>query len=99
MWFSFRKKVVFKEYVEKLYKLKENSAKNSSLYIISKLLLNYLYGRFGMKPNIEHHIIYYPSENFMDIDNLLLDNKVDLLSIFDDDKQLLSIKKKSLTKS
>jgi len=28
------------------------------------------------------------------MDNLLLDNNVDLLSIFDNDKQLLSIKKK-----
>lgn len=46
-----------------------------------------------MKPNIEHHIIYDPSENDVDLDSLILDNKVDLISVFEDDKQLISIKK------
>jgi len=34
-----------------------NSTKGSPNYIISKLLLNSLYGRFGMDPQMETHII------------------------------------------
>ena len=37
--------------------MKSNVTKDNPLYTISKLLLNSLYGRFGMKPEIEDHII------------------------------------------
>ena len=40
-----------------LYKIKSEVQKDNPLYTISKLLLNSLYGRFGMKPDIEDHII------------------------------------------
>jgi len=36
-----------------LYKLKEESAKNSVDYIIAKLLLNSLYGKFGINPEMD----------------------------------------------
>ena len=37
--------------------MKKNNDKNSSAYVISKLMLNSLYGRFGMKPNLDKYII------------------------------------------
>ena len=41
---------IFTEYVDYLYELKKNSQKGSPNYLISKLLLNSLYGRLGMSP-------------------------------------------------
>ena len=90
--FLFRNAFIFKDYVEKLYKLKQDSNKNSPLYAIAKLLLNSLYGRFGMKPTIEQHIIYDPLNSDLDLNDLHENNKVDILAVFGD-KELLSIKK------
>lgn len=39
------------------YSLKKNSPKNSSSYTISKLMLNSLYGRFGISPYFNRHIL------------------------------------------
>jgi hypothetical protein len=55
--FLFDKELIFSEYVQSLYSIKENSKKGSPEYIISKILLNSLYGRFGMNPEIELHEI------------------------------------------
>jgi hypothetical protein len=55
--YIFDKQYIFKEYVNFLYNLKMNSLKDSPDYIISKLLLNCLYGRLGMNPFIENHKI------------------------------------------
>jgi hypothetical protein len=60
--YTFEKNNVFKEYVNELYKLKENSEKGSINYIIAKLLLNSLYGRFGMNPYKEKHFIIKESQ-------------------------------------
>ena len=54
---SFESKFIFNDYVDILYKIKSEVQKDNPLYTISKLLLNSLYGRFGMKPDIEDHII------------------------------------------
>ena len=45
--FIFDGEKIFKEYVDKFYKLKQNSKKDTSPYILAKLLLNTLYGKFG----------------------------------------------------
>jgi hypothetical protein len=37
--------------------MKQNSPKNSPRYIIAKLLMNSLYGKFGMNPEMDHHMI------------------------------------------
>ncbi len=92
--FLFRSDYIFKDYVEVLYKIKEQNDKNSPLYTISKLLLNSLYGRFGMKPDIDQHIIY--DLNNSDIDELFINKKVDIIAEFKGSKQLLSIKNKNL---
>jgi hypothetical protein len=55
--YLFEKGNIFKDYVDYLYELKKNSEKGSPDYIISKLLLNSLYGRLGMSPITENHII------------------------------------------
>ena len=55
--YLFEKSYIFSDYVDRLYSLKQNSSKDSSDYIISKLLLNSLYGRLGMNPEMENHLI------------------------------------------
>jgi DNA polymerase type B, organellar and viral len=41
---------IFTEYVDKNYSFKSSVSPGDPIYIISKLLLNSLYGRFGMSP-------------------------------------------------
>lgn len=55
--YLFEKEYIFGNYIDKLYELKAKSERASPMYTISKLLLNSLYGRFGMNPEAEKHII------------------------------------------
>ena len=49
LWgYKFERKNIFKSYVETLYNLRLNYPKSNPLNLIAKLLLNSLYGRFGM---------------------------------------------------
>jgi hypothetical protein len=81
---------IFSEYVDYLYKLKVNSDKKSPDYIISKLLLNTLYGRFGMDPHMESHLIIASEETLKLNTQRVITNVVDLkngkelVSFFDD---------------
>lgn len=58
------KAYIFSDYVDTLYSIKEQSTKNSADYIISKMLLNSLYGRLGMNPEMERHKIVDDVEAF-----------------------------------
>lgn len=57
-----REEYIFKGYVQDLYDMRKN-AKNKSMNSIAKLLLNSLYGRFGMK-------IFGESTKFISVDQL-----------------------------
>lgn len=48
--YGFKRGKIFKEYINLLYKIKKLCSANIPIYKISKLLLNSLYGRFGMYP-------------------------------------------------
>lgn len=52
----FDKGDIFTDYVDYFYELKKNSDKGTPNYMISKLLLNSLYGRLGMSPIAENHL-------------------------------------------
>jgi hypothetical protein len=86
----FEKGEVFKDYVDTLYEIKQNSSKGSPNYIISKLLLNSLYGRLGMNPICEHHKIlsnddainFYPKINVTNVVDLK--NGKELISYYND---------------
>jgi hypothetical protein len=77
--FLFQKKLIFKDYIEFLYEMKKNSSKDSPDYIISKLLMNSLYGRFGMSPNLESHAIISINQ----FDELVLSSKIDIKESLD----------------
>lgn len=84
--YIFEKDIIFKEFVNHLYEMKLHNDKNNPKYTIAKLLLNSLYGRFGMNPEVENHIIidskfsyeYFKKYTITDI--LDLNNGKELLS-------------------
>lgn len=52
LWgYTFKKANIFKDYVDFLYALRLNYSKDDPLNFIAKILLNSLYGRFGMDDN------------------------------------------------
>lgn len=86
--YLFERGSIFKDYVDFLYELKVNSEPATPDYIIAKLLLNSLYGRFGMNPHVENHLII-DSKDVLSfegtITNVLdLKNGKELISFFDD---------------
>lgn len=99
--YLFEEANIFSEYVDYLYKLKVNSLKDSPDYIISKLLLNTLYGRFGMNPQMETHLIVASEETLKlnavrVITNVVdLKNGNELVSFFDTHNWDDETKKKS----
>lgn len=46
--YIFSNSYIFNDYVLDLYNIKSNTPKSDPMYLISKLLLNSLYGRFGL---------------------------------------------------
>jgi len=82
--YKFERKNIFKDYVDTLYSLRLNYPKSKPLNLIAKLLLNSLYGRFGMVdtfPNIDiidNSDFVKFEEKFLDdiMDFVPLDNKV-----------------------
>ena len=91
--YTFDKAFIFKDYVEKLYEIKESHPKGSPMNLNAKLLLNSLYGRFGMTPYGEEHIIL-PSNLS---NQFILDDKFEILDVIDfkNNKELISYKIKS----
>jgi hypothetical protein len=56
--FMFDKAVIFDKYAEDLFEIKQSHDSSHPMYLISKLLLNSLYGRFGMSLDlISHEVI------------------------------------------
>jgi hypothetical protein len=69
--------MIFDKYITDLYQIKENSAKGSALYLISKLLMNSLFGRMGMNP-------FLPKSKFLtteDYNQAINENKIDVLEV------------------
>lgn len=85
--FLFRQKYLFKDYVQTLFELRISSPKNTPLNIIAKLLLNSLYGRFGMNPDKANHIIL--SEK-IEKDKIFILNDIKNIIDFGNGKELIS---------
>jgi DNA polymerase elongation subunit (family B) len=70
--YTFERKNIFKEYVDNLYSLRLNYPKSDPLNYIAKILLNSLYGRFGMDDNFsEVNIIH--KDYISDFENKFFD--------------------------
>lgn len=55
--FMFKGENIFDGYVNEIYKIKEETPSSDPMYFVSKLLLNSLYGKFGMAYELEDHKI------------------------------------------
>jgi hypothetical protein len=64
--YEFEKGYIFKEYVETMYALRMEYSKDDPMNYVAKLLMNSLYGKFGMKPQ----------STKVDIYNLSLDSEL-----------------------
>ena len=78
--YLFDKGFIFKDYVSSFYNWKvESKIKNDNVgYLISKLLLNSLYGRFGMNPQMQNHVIVSEKESLKIIRNYNVNEIIDL---------------------
>jgi len=85
--FLFRQDYLFVDYVETLYKLRVSNPKNTPLNIIAKLLLNSLYGRFGMNPDKANHKIVGDK---LEKDKIFIDNEIKSIIDFGNGKELIS---------
>ena len=83
--YRFEKAKIFKGYITELYSIKENSLKTDAMYLISKLLMNSLFGRFSMDYKFNTNEIV-SGENFdvMTKSNLFL--IYDFLDLGEDNK-------------
>jgi hypothetical protein len=78
--YKFEKAVIFKNYVDFLFNLRQQYLKSHPLNLIAKILLNSLYGRFGMHQiSICYEIIL--KEDFNKIENK--ENIFDLIELED----------------
>jgi hypothetical protein len=90
--YLFEKDFIFTDYINDLYEIKKANNKNDAMYLISKLLMNSLYGRFGMDYRMDEHIIIDNDQLYNIIDNysineiIDLNNNKSLVSYIDDNK-------------
>jgi hypothetical protein len=82
LWgYMFDKENIFKEYVDTLHKLRSQYPKTDPMNFIAKLLLNSLYGRFGMDdtfPNITIFKTFKSFKNWFNIHNEDVNNFMEL---------------------
>ena len=53
--YFFERGKIFINYIKEIYSIKENTPNTDPMYFISKLLLNSLYGKFGMAYELDDH--------------------------------------------
>ena len=92
--FMFKGENIFKGYVDEIYKIKQDTPPSDPMYFVSKLLLNSLYGKFGMGYELEDHKIINSSNLDTYLNNPLfevsdftnLSNSLLLISYIDNNK-------------
>ena len=63
--YKFQKDNIFRSYVERLYTIRTTYDKTDPMNLIAKLLMNSLYGKFGMKSE-SSIVTVYDSRNSID---------------------------------
>src|ERR1700679_3545451 len=71
--YTFNSDIIFKDYVDFLYNLRSQYDKSNPLNFIAKILMNSLYGRFGMDDNF-NEINIFKKDYYPDFENKYLDN-------------------------
>jgi hypothetical protein len=100
--YTFSKKILFKSYVENLYALRLQYDKSNPMNYIAKLLLNSLYGKFGMNLVFEYiqvlsqktteTLLSSPLHNIWDITKLNEDNNLVHYNNIDNGENIKNLK-------
>ena len=77
--YKFKRAVIFKDYINKLYNMRLKYPKTNPLNMICKLLMNSLYGKFGMKTSKSVVSIYNTS---LEVDRELLESNLETVGEF-----------------
>jgi len=81
LWgYIFKSDFIFKEYVETMYNLRLQYPKSDPMNLICKLLLNSLYGRFGMSDNLGDITILEKDKYDLLFDNTNIKDIIDIES-------------------
>lgn len=76
--YTFDSGVVFDKYASDMFQIKQSHDSSHPMYLISKLLLNSLYGRFGMSIDLLKHEIIDSNILFETLGNNEIDGSIDL---------------------
>jgi len=83
LWgYRFNSKNIFKDYVDLLYEIRSNYPKSDPMNFITKILLNSLYGRFGMNDNFDNIEVIHKNY-FLDFENKFIDQITDKIELDD----------------
>lgn len=82
LWgYTFKKDVIFKDYVDFLYNLRSQYDKSNPMNFIAKILMNSLYGRFGMNDNFNTiniiHKDYFPDFQGKFLDEIIKTTEIE----------------------
>src|ERR1700679_4010688 len=87
--YTFNSEIIFKDYVDFLYNLRNQYDKSNPLNFIAKILLNSLYGRFGMDDNFDNITIIH-KDYISDFENKFFDSITKITDI--DEFKLIEFK-------
>jgi len=95
LWgYTFEKGKIFKEYIETLYELRLNYPKSNPLNYTAKLLMNSVYGRFGMDDNFPDITIFDNQKEYLTFE---INHSEEILDIIELDNKIL-VKHKNFQK-
>ena len=86
--YLFKRENIFEKYIQDVFTIKQNTPSSDPMYFVSKLLLNSLYGKFGMAYELDDHAIIKSSQ----LDSYINNPKIEVSSFeeLDDDLVLVS---------
>src|SRR6266699_1794691 len=78
--YTFESENIFKDYVEFLYNLRSQYPSTDPMNFIAKILLNSLYGRFGMNDNFDNINVIH-KDYYSDFENKFIDQITDKIEL------------------
>nr|UEP17201.1 hypothetical protein [Russula sp.] len=85
--YKFESENIFENYVDFLYKIRNQYPKSDPMNFITKILMNSLYGRFGMDDNFANIEVIH-KDYYSDFENKYLDHIIDKIKL--DDHYIIS---------
>jgi hypothetical protein len=77
--YSFESQIIFKDYINDLYRIKQTVSKSDPWYLISKILMNSLYGRMGLKQELTE----YTFKDKLEIEKFTMNNNITIKDIIE----------------